>query len=295
MRSALRSVLGRDHVEPVQGPVELMGSGQEKPAARPGSPHGSAAEGPGVAQDPRGEGASVMRPSWQLVPGDGTGDTRRDRSPAVTSARMVKLGEQRNGRQSFANASWLRGLRRRRLLTLGMASAGPERTASGGARGWCACSGQRHARLARHVAAEGDPPAPQVRWHDVRGEQLRLDQAGSRTFARTDIFSFSADQPVHRHVVGAQGGGQHRYDEDGAAAIDSIAFSGGVRDAYIGGNLAGSTAPSGQRRSDEPQERRRAPRLRARRQQTAPHPGQGRDRTAHGRGVHAINGPAPPT
>ncbi len=61
---------------------------------------------------------------------------------------------------------------------------------------------------------------------------------GSASFARTDIVSFSATAPYTvtswaPHVVGSTGA-----NEDGAAAINSIAFNGGnCANAYIGGHF----------------------------------------------------------
>jgi hypothetical protein len=62
---------------------------------------------------------------------------------------------------------------------------------------------------------------------------------GSRTFARTDIFSFSASRPYTVTSWAPRVVGSTKTDEDGAAAINSIAFSGRkCSDAYIGGNFS---------------------------------------------------------
>jgi hypothetical protein len=61
---------------------------------------------------------------------------------------------------------------------------------------------------------------------------------GSRTFARTNVFSFSASPPYKVTSWAPRVVGSTKTDEDGAAAINSIAFSGRkCKDAYIGGNF----------------------------------------------------------
>ena len=61
---------------------------------------------------------------------------------------------------------------------------------------------------------------------------------GSRTFARTDIFSFSAGRPYTVTSWAPRVVGSTKTNDDGAAAINSIAFSGRrCSDAYIGGNF----------------------------------------------------------
>jgi hypothetical protein len=62
---------------------------------------------------------------------------------------------------------------------------------------------------------------------------------GSRTYTRTDIFSFSASRPYTVTSWAPRVVGSTKTDEDGAAAINSIAFSGRkCADAYIGGNFS---------------------------------------------------------
>ncbi len=62
---------------------------------------------------------------------------------------------------------------------------------------------------------------------------------GSRTFARTDIFSFSAGRPYTVTSWAPRVVGSTKTNDDGAAAINSIAFSGRkCSDAYIGGNFS---------------------------------------------------------
>ncbi len=61
---------------------------------------------------------------------------------------------------------------------------------------------------------------------------------GSRTYARTDIVSFSASRPYTVTSWAPRVVGSTKTDEDGAAAINSIAFSGRKCGyAYIGGNF----------------------------------------------------------
>jgi hypothetical protein len=61
---------------------------------------------------------------------------------------------------------------------------------------------------------------------------------GSRSFNRTDIVSFSANSPYRVTSWAPRVVGSTKTDEDGAAAVNSIAFSGGnCADAYIGGNF----------------------------------------------------------
>jgi hypothetical protein len=61
---------------------------------------------------------------------------------------------------------------------------------------------------------------------------------GSSSYARTDIVSFSASSPYTVTSLAPSVVGSTSTDEDGAAAINSIAFSGGnCADAYIGGNF----------------------------------------------------------
>jgi hypothetical protein len=61
---------------------------------------------------------------------------------------------------------------------------------------------------------------------------------GSTSYARTDIFSFSASAPYTVTSFAPNVVGSTEVDEDGAAAINSIAFNGGnCADAYIGGHF----------------------------------------------------------
>ena len=61
---------------------------------------------------------------------------------------------------------------------------------------------------------------------------------GSRSYARTDIVSFSASRPYTVRSWAPRVVGSTKTDEDGAAAINSIAFSGRrCGYAYIGGNF----------------------------------------------------------
>jgi len=61
---------------------------------------------------------------------------------------------------------------------------------------------------------------------------------GSSSYARTDIFSFSATAPYTVTSWAPQVVGSTGANEEGAAAINSIAFNGGnCADAYIGGNF----------------------------------------------------------
>ncbi len=63
-------------------------------------------------------------------------------------------------------------------------------------------------------------------------------QKGTASYARTDIFSFSANAPYTVTSWAPKIVGSTTVNEDGAAAINSIAFSGGnCADAYIGGNF----------------------------------------------------------
>ena len=62
---------------------------------------------------------------------------------------------------------------------------------------------------------------------------------GSRSFGRTDIVSFSATSPYRITSWAPRVVGSTKTDEDGAAAVNSIAFSGGnCASAYIGGNFS---------------------------------------------------------
>ena len=62
---------------------------------------------------------------------------------------------------------------------------------------------------------------------------------GSRTYARTDIVSFRATAPYTVTSWAPQVAGSIKTDQDGAAAVNSIAFNGGnCADAYIGGNFS---------------------------------------------------------
>ena len=99
--------------------------------------------------------------------------------------------------------------------------------------------GQWHAAAAQHV------PAPKQIRQLVKcggvmyavGSFSSIKQ-GSRTYARTDIFSFSASRPYTVTSWAPRVVGSTKTDEDGAAAINSIAFSGrNCTDAYIGGNF----------------------------------------------------------
>ena len=88
---------------------------------------------------------------------------------------------------------------------------------------------------------------------------------GSRTYARTDIFSFSASSPYTVTSWAPRVVGSTKTDDDGAAAINSIAFSGRkCADAYIGGNF---TRVNGTKVSNvaeiSPQDGQHTPRLRA--------------------------------
>jgi hypothetical protein len=61
---------------------------------------------------------------------------------------------------------------------------------------------------------------------------------GSTTYSRSDIVSFSASSPYRVSSWAPRVVGSTKTDEDGAAAVNSIAFSGGnCADAYIGGNF----------------------------------------------------------
>ena len=61
---------------------------------------------------------------------------------------------------------------------------------------------------------------------------------GSRSYSRTDIFSFSASRPYTVTSWAPRVVGSTKTDEDGAAAINSIAFSGRrCGYVYIGGNF----------------------------------------------------------
>ena len=61
---------------------------------------------------------------------------------------------------------------------------------------------------------------------------------GSTSFSRTDLVSFSASSPYTVTSWAPVVVGSTKTNEDGAAAINSIAFSGGnCADAYIGGNF----------------------------------------------------------
>jgi hypothetical protein len=61
---------------------------------------------------------------------------------------------------------------------------------------------------------------------------------GSKTYPRTDIFSFSATAPYKVTSWAPQVVGSTRVNNDGADAINSIAFAGGnCADAYIGGHF----------------------------------------------------------
>ncbi len=61
---------------------------------------------------------------------------------------------------------------------------------------------------------------------------------GSRSYRRTDIVSFSATSPYRVTSWSPRVVGSTKTDEDGAAAVNSIAFSGGnCANAYIGGNF----------------------------------------------------------
>jgi hypothetical protein len=61
---------------------------------------------------------------------------------------------------------------------------------------------------------------------------------GSRSYNRTDIVSFSAASPYRITSWSPRVVGSAKTDEDGAAAVNSIAFSGGnCANAYIGGNF----------------------------------------------------------
>ena len=78
-----------------------------------------------------------------------------------------------------------------------------------------------------------------MRRRDVRGRQLQLIKRGSKTYARTDIFSFSATAPYTVTSWAPRVVGSTKTDQEGAAAINSIAFSGRkCSDVYIGGNFA---------------------------------------------------------
>ena len=61
---------------------------------------------------------------------------------------------------------------------------------------------------------------------------------GSTTYSRSDIVSFSASSPYRVSSWAPRVGGSTKTDEDGAAAINSIAFRArSCADAYIGGNF----------------------------------------------------------
>ena len=63
-------------------------------------------------------------------------------------------------------------------------------------------------------------------------------QRGSTSYARTDVFSFSATSPYTVTSWAPAVVGSTKTNNDGADAVNSIAFSGGnCADAYIGGNF----------------------------------------------------------
>jgi hypothetical protein len=69
------------------------------------------------------------------------------------------------------------------------------------------------------------------------GSFSSIEQGQSR-YARSDIFSFSASSPYAVTAWAPRVAGSTRTSEDGADAINSIAFDGGnCADAYIGGNF----------------------------------------------------------
>ncbi len=111
---------------------------------------------------------------------------------------------------------------------------------------------------------------------------------GSRTYARTDIFSFSASSPYTVTSWAPRVVGSTKTDEDGAAAINSIAFSGRkCADAYIGGNF---TRVNGTKVSNVAEISLRTGNVLAgfahSANKTVEHPGQGRGPPADGRQVH---------
>ncbi len=62
---------------------------------------------------------------------------------------------------------------------------------------------------------------------------------GSRTYTRSNVFSFSASPPYQVTSWAPRVVGSTKTDQDGAAAINSIAFSGRkCAVAYIGGNFS---------------------------------------------------------
>ena len=111
---------------------------------------------------------------------------------------------------------------------------------------------------------------------------------GSTTYARTDLVSFSASSPYTVTSWAPVVVGSTKANQDGAAAINSIAFNGGnCADAYIGGNFTKVNGTSvTQHRRDQHQYRQRGDRLRARRQRRGGHPGRGRGPSAGRRHLH---------
>ena len=75
-------------------------------------------------------------------------------------------------------------------------------------------------------STRADPPDRAMRRHDVRRGHFTAIKKGSTTYTRTDIFSFSASSPYTVTSWAPRVVGSTTVNEDGAAAINSIAFNG---------------------------------------------------------------------
>src|ERR1700729_974936 len=154
---------------------------------------------------------------------------------------MVKLGKHRNGgavvRKLIVAAAVSAAAG---LLTLGMASA---QAGGGGGAPPAGVVSPAPASGTPRLASTSQPPEQIRQLLKCGGVMYAVGsfssiKQGSRTYARTDIFSFSASSPYTVTSWAPRVVGSTKTDQDGAAAINSIAFSGRkCADVYIGGNF----------------------------------------------------------
>jgi hypothetical protein len=126
------------------------------------------------------------------------------------------------------------------LLTLGMASA---QAGTGGERPPAGVVSPTPASGTPRLASTSQPREQIRQLLKCGGVMYAVGsfssiKQGSRTYARTDVFSFSASRPYTVTSWAPRVVGSTKTDDDGAAAINSIAFSGRKCGyAYIGGNF----------------------------------------------------------
>jgi hypothetical protein len=126
------------------------------------------------------------------------------------------------------------------LLTLGMA---PAQAGTGGERPPAGVVSPTPASGTPRLASRSQPREQIRQLVKCGGVMYAVGsfssiKQGSRTYTRSNVFSFSASPPYKVTSWAPRVVGSTKTDQDGAAAINSIAFSGRkCADAYIGGNF----------------------------------------------------------